>query len=107
MIADKPPKSFEEEQVLLGKHTNTITRDLWAYLNNRVLSIDETIDQAGLNYIMTGVVVGLFAQYNASLVVDEIEPREYAETKALKNFNEWYKIALPNLIEQLNGKVKK
>ena len=106
MTDETTPKTFEEYKLLLGDEINSISKDLWAYLHNRALSINQTVDQPGLNCIMAAVCSNIFAHYNALVFVDGVETREHVEKAMLKIFNENYKYALPKLIEQFQGKAK-
>lgn len=106
MTDDETPKSFDEHITFLSQHTNTVTKEVWSFMMNRVLEDGHNLDSGDVSYIVTGVCVGLFAHFNAVALVEGGETKEHIEKQMLENFNEWYKQALPDLVEQIKGKGK-
>lgn len=106
MTNDESPKNFEEHQIFLTQMTSDISKKVWGFLAEQLNEHGAHLDQADVNYIFTGVCAGLFAHFNAILLIDGGESSEHVEKQMLENFNEWYKLALPSMAEQLKRKDK-
>lgn len=101
MSDNQVPTDYSAHVEKLQLRANEITNSLWSQLSSAIMPEEGSVDFADMNYIVTSVCVGLFAQHNALLFTSGVEGRPHAEVQMLENFNEWYKITFPSLVKQL------